>query len=324
MVLGFLIAASYCRCSYIPVGKTKRLPPKKSCLLLVPVNIYSRTSKLLGIKKVCKTKCFPPMKSFSKQPYEMSFYNSIWVNYKWSLIVNSSIFTVLLLSNQRILTRSGLLHAYLLGLLLWCCLGFGGWSTCALFLILGSLCTRIGRHIKEEKGIAEKRGGARGPENVWGAAGSSAVCALLYGILTFCGVAKLSLLQLAFVASLSSKMADTASSEIGKAYGKRTFLVSNWKPVAAGTDGAISLEGSLAGILGALILSCWAWIVGCISFQGIFVTTIASLIANYAESVIGANFQSKWQISNECVNAVMTFTSALVAFGLGVGLGVNR
>ncbi|GJD07536.1 Uncharacterized membrane protein [Galdieria sulphuraria] len=260
MIVGFLIG-SQCSCFHVAFGSRRG--------------------------KVCKTKCSPIAKRFSSGPYEMPLYNLVLVNLKWSFIVNSAIFWALLFSNQRILTRSGLLHAYILGLVLWCCLGYSG------------------RHIKEERGIAEKRGGARGPENVWGAAGSGAFCALLY-------------------ASLSSKLADTVSSEIGKAYGKRTFLVTNWKPVAAGTDGAVSLEGTLAGILGALLLSCWAWIVGCISFHGMLITSVASLIANYVESFIGAKFQAKWKISNECVNAIMTTTSALLAIGLGLGLGVHQ
>lgn len=40
--------------------------------------------------------------------------------------------------------------------------------------MLGSAVTKIKMKEKEEAGIAEKRGGARGPENVWGSAGSAA------------------------------------------------------------------------------------------------------------------------------------------------------
>ncbi|EME27235.1 uncharacterized protein Gasu_52150 [Galdieria sulphuraria] len=324
MIVGFLIG-SQCSCFHVAFGKQKNLSQPKPSLFVASVSVNCGTTNLGSRRgKVCKTKCSPIAKRFSSGPYEMPLYNLVLVNLKWSFIVNSAIFWALLFSNQRILTRSGLLHAYILGLVLWCCLGYSGWSTCVLFLILGSLCTRIGRHIKEERGIAEKRGGARGPENVWGAAGSGAFCALLYGILSPYGISNVSLLSLAFVASLSSKLADTVSSEIGKAYGKRTFLVTNWKPVAAGTDGAVSLEGTLAGILGALLLSCWAWIVGCISFHGMLITSVASLIANYVESFIGAKFQAKWKISNECVNAIMTTTSALLAIGLGLGLGVHQ
>ncbi|CAN0554328.1 unnamed protein product, partial [Ectocarpus sp. 8 AP-2014] len=40
-----------------------------------------------------------------------------------------------------------------------------------------------------------------------------------------------------------------------QAYGKHTFLITTFKPVAAGTEGAVSLEGTLAGVVGSIIIS---------------------------------------------------------------------
>jgi hypothetical protein len=71
---------------------------------------------------------------------------------------------------QRWLTSSGLLHAWILGVALWSTLGWRGWLICVLYLVFGSLVTKVKQKEKEAKGIAEKRGGARGPENVWGSA----------------------------------------------------------------------------------------------------------------------------------------------------------
>jgi len=47
-------------------------------------------------------------------------------------------------------------------------------ATPQAYFVLGSAVTKIKMKEKEEAGIAEKRGGARGPENVWGSAGSAA------------------------------------------------------------------------------------------------------------------------------------------------------
>lgn len=79
---------------------------------------------------------------------------------------------------QRWLTPSGLLHAWVLGVALWSTLGWRGWLVCVLYLVFGSLVTKVKQTEKEAKGIAEKRGGARGPENVWGSA--AAVRAVFY------------------------------------------------------------------------------------------------------------------------------------------------
>lgn len=54
-------------------------------------------------------------------------------------------------------------------------------------------------------------------------------------------------LQTAFVASFGSKLSDTVSSEVGKGYGKTTYLVTTLQRVPPGTEGAVSLEGTLAG-----------------------------------------------------------------------------
>ena len=46
--------------------------------------------------------------------------------------------------------------------------------------------------------------------------------------------------QVGFVASICSKLSDTVSSEVGKAYGKTTYLVTTFERVPRGTEGAVS------------------------------------------------------------------------------------
>jgi len=174
---------------------------------------------------------------------------------------------------------------------------------------------------KEAEGIAEKRGGARGPENVWGSAFAATVCAI--------GVAAIrlgwldpgweSLLLLGYVASFSTKLADTTASEVGKAYGKRTFLITTFQPVPRGTEGAVSLEGTLAGIVGGVLISLVAYSLGMITLTGVVICTIAAFIATNLESVIGATLQSNidW-LSNELVNVINTIIGAVVAIAIAI------
>eukprot|EP00854_Cymbomonas_tetramitiformis_P013834 gene13834-16349_t len=44
-----------------------------------------------------------------------------------------------------------------------------------------------------------------------------------------------------------AELSDTVSSEVGKAYGKTTYLSTTFKTVPRGTEGAVSLEGTVAG-----------------------------------------------------------------------------
>jgi uncharacterized protein (TIGR00297 family) len=122
-------------------------------------------------------------------------------------------------------------------------------------------------------------------------------------------------LTLAYVASFSTKLSDTTSSEIGKAYGKRTFLITTFQPVPPGTEGAVSLEGTVAGLVAALLLALLGWGLGLVSFVGVALCVLAALIANYIESLIGAKWQEKYSwLTNEVVNGINTT--------LGAGLAV--
>jgi uncharacterized membrane protein len=76
------------------------------------------------------------------------------------------------------LTPSGYIHALALGTILWSTLGYKGWTVCVLYLLLGQLVTKIGFQTKTKLGIAEGRGGRRGPENVWGSAAAGTICTL--------------------------------------------------------------------------------------------------------------------------------------------------
>ncbi len=225
------------------------------------------------------------------------------------------------------LTPEGFAHSLALGTMLWMTLGWRGWTVCVLYLFLGQLVTKIGFDTKQKLGIAEGRGGRRGPENVWGSAFTGTLCAAAAAQAVKSGSLFLGLSSnvwiLGYVASLATKLSDTFASEIGKAYGKTTFLITTLQSVPRGTEGAISLEGTVASIVGGLLLSLYAYlIVGLIpSVQGVGVATFAAFMATMVESLIGATLQGKegmsW-MSNEVVNFINTFIGATIAMSLAV------
>ena len=96
----------------------------------------------------------------------------------------------------------------------------------------------------------------------FGDLGTSNLCSPLLGRLVQLWIM---LLVLGYVASLSTKLSDTTASEVGKAYGKRTFLITTLKAVPRGTEGAVSLEGTVAGIVASVAIALVAWAVGLIS-----------------------------------------------------------
>ena len=212
-----------------------------------------------------------------------------------------------------IMTKGGWMSAGVLGTLLWGSLGWKGWMSVVLYLLLGSLVTKVGFKYKNKLGIAEKRGGRRGPENVLGSASTGLFLALMIKL----NLANLILLKVGFAASFAAKLADTFGSEIGKRYGKNTFLITTFKKVRQGTEGAISLEGTIASLFGALIMSFAMFILGFITIEkGFFIVCFSGFAATIFESFIGATFQDKYNLSNEAVNAIQTGFSATLAIFL--------
>ena len=137
-----------------------------------------------------------------------------------------------------LMTKSGWVSAGILGTILWGCLSWQGWMSVVIYLLFGSLVTKIGFKFKKEKGIAEKRDGRRGPENVWG----SAATGLFLAMMTTFNSANVPLFKIGFAASFAAKLADTFGSEIGKRFGKDTYLITSFKKVERGTEGGISIE----------------------------------------------------------------------------------
>ena len=130
------------------------------------------------------------------------------------------------------------------------------------------------------------------------------------------------MLILAYVSSLATKLADTFASEIGKAYGKTTFLITTLERVEPGTEGAISLEGTVAAAVGGSLLPIYATLIGFMNggIISIGIATLAAFLATNAESLIGATLQGKkgfeW-MTNEVVNFLNTVIGAAIAIGVG-------
>ena len=209
-----------------------------------------------------------------------------------------------------LMTKGGWISAGILGTILWGCLSWQGWISVVFYLLFGSLVTKVGYKFKKEKGIAEKRGGRRGPENVWG----SAATGLFLVMMSKLNLANLVFYKIGFAASFSAKLADTFGSEIGKRFGGDTYLITSLKKVERGTEGGISFEGTLASLLGSIFMAFIMLCLSIVSTKDQFIIVIISgFFATIIESIIGEKYQNKYKLSNEIVNAIQTSISALLA-----------
>ncbi|KAI4323067.1 hypothetical protein L6164_022702 [Bauhinia variegata] len=213
------------------------------------------------------------------------------------------------------LSLSGIGAAFLLGTLTWRAFGPSGFLLVATYFVIGTAATKVKMAQKEAQGVAEKRKGRRGPGSVIGSSAAGCVCAYL-SIFGVGGEAFSRLWQLGFVASFCTKLSDTVSSEIGKAYGKTTYLVTTFKVVPRGTEGAVSVEGTVAGILASVVLAFVGHLVAEIDTHEVVICILASQIANLGESIIGAALQEKegfrW-LNNDAVNIINISMGSIIA-----------
>lgn len=214
------------------------------------------------------------------------------------------------------LTPAGVAHAALLGTLVYASFGPGAYALVCLYFLVGSAVTKLKLAQKQREGIAEARSGRRSPASVWGSGLAGAVAAA--AALALPGEA---VWRLAFVASFASKLADTASSEVGKAYGRTTFLCTTLERVPRGTEGAVSAEGTAAGVAAALFFAAMAAALGQVDGAGAAIVVAAAVVANAAESLLGASQQGKraW-LTNDVVNVLQICLAALLAAALRVAL----
>ena len=118
----------------------------------------------------------------------------------------------------------------------------------ALFLLTFS-ATRFGRGKKQRLGVAEDKRGRNAAQVAanLGVAGLGAAAALSHPLPgTCCAVV--------VAAALAEATADTLASELGEVLGGQPVMVTTRHRVAPGTDGAISLAGTLAGSGGAVLV----------------------------------------------------------------------
>ena len=133
-------------------------------------------------------------------------------------------------------------------------------------------------------------------------------------MMTKINAANVILFKVGFAASFAAKLADTFGSEIGKRFGKETYLITSFKKVERGTEGGISIEGTLSSVLGSIIMAFIMLRLSIISTKyHLIVVIVSGFLATLSESIIGANFQNKYKLSNELVNAIQTSIASVFA-----------
>lgn len=187
-------------------------------------------------------------------------------------------------------------------------------------LVLTSLATRFGRARKERLGTAEERRG-RGAAQVAANLGFAAIVshpsahAWVVDALAVRFSPPLSFFAIG-MAALAEAAADTVSSEIGQALGGTPVMITTLRPVAPGTDGGITVAGTVAGILAAGLISATGLFVftGDLNMWG--VSWAGGTFGLFFDSLLGATLERKGWLNNDAVNFTSTISAAAFALVL--------
>lgn len=167
----------------------------------------------------------------------------------------------------------------------------------ALF-ILTFATTKYGRSKKEARGLSESRRGRNASQIVanLGVAGLFAAVGWYEGS----------------VAALAEAAADTVSSEIGQATGHPARLVTTGQAVPAGTDGGVTVVGTVAGLAAAAVVVAIGsghhrlW-------PTQLITWMAASAGLYLDSLLGATVERRGWMGNDLVNFSSTLVAAVLA-----------
>jgi uncharacterized protein (TIGR00297 family) len=208
----------------------------------------------------------------------------------------------------RTVTVSGAASGALLGIAILLTAGWAGWLLLLATFVMAVVTSRLGLRRKSLLGIAEARGGRRGAANAFANIGVAAAAAVLSALSYARGPA-----LLAFVTALAAGGSDTAASEIGKAWGRRTHLISTLRPVAPGTSGGVTLEGTAAGFFGALALGALGVALGLVPARMLMPVVFGATIGSLTESAMGATLEGPGIVNNDVLNFLNTAIAAVAA-----------
>lgn len=207
----------------------------------------------------------------------------------------------------RKLTVAGALTGGCLAALLYKGAGLAGIIMLGAFFVAGSAVTALERSKKERLGVAEKNKGQR---TAWQVLANGGVAGLA-GLLAWLNPAQASLWRLAAAASLASASADTLSSELGSVYGRFFYNILTFKKDKCGLDGVVSLEGTLCGIAGSMLIAA-IYLVAYKHFAFALWIVLAGFAGNLADSFLGASLERKGWLKNDQVNFLNTLIAAII------------
>ena len=276
-------------------------------LSLIDICILSRVE--FRVKRLWKLPAIVDVTSpgsFASERVPLYFIDQVSGYMLWGAL-GVNLGTALVAYYFRLLNSSGALLATAIGFVMFIFQPWG-WLLLVLFFGLGTAATQLGLRRKQSMAAATNRPLARDATQVL----AKGMVPAVFAFLAACGGSP-SLYQLALVASIATALADTIETELGMLLGRRPFLPTTFQPVPAGPPGAVSAEGTLAGVVASAVLAVVAVLLGLMQWAAFPVILIAAFAGTFLESFLGACPKRHEWLGDAGLDFTATLTGALAA-----------
>lgn len=220
-------------------------------------------------------------------------------NFEIALLFAALIVFSLISYWKRALDKRGVIFACIVGMLIFY---FG--SLCfdtgliplffvLVFFVVAEFCTRYSNILKRKEHAVRTIG------NILGNSGA-ALIALVFSS------------PVGFFAALNSALSDTVSSEIGLLSRQKPRIITTFKRVNAGTDGALSALGTLAALAASLLFALLHFAIFT-DLKAFAVIAFCGFFGMVVDSFFGASLQKEGILNNSTVNFFACAVSAIVA-----------
>jgi len=207
-------------------------------------------------------------------------------------------------------TTGGALAGFAVALTVFVTAGAGGFAVLVTVFAVAWVTTKFGYRRKQSLGTAQDRRG-RSAAQVLANLGVAAAFSIAAAV-TAHGI-----WLVAAMAAFAEAAADTAASECGQALSERAYLVTSFRSVAAGTNGAVSAPGTGAAVLGTTVVAFVATATHVVPWSAFPVVAGAGILATMIDSVLGATVEARGTIGNNGVNLAGTVSAGLLALLFG-------
>lgn len=213
---------------------------------------------------------------------------------------------------SKLLTTSGAIAAFATGFVIGG-LGSISWLIILIaFTLAGFLVTKYKIQSKMKKGLQEGQKGERTYKNVLANGLVPAFIALFSWLI---GAQNSNIADIAFLTSISVAASDTIASELG-VLSPNVWLITNFQRVEPGTDGGVSIPGTLWALVGATLASLLGWIIlfpDDLVDARILIPIALGFVGCNIDSLVGATWERKGYVSKLGTNMISMAAATIIA-----------